>query len=176
MKRIVILFVLLCFPLFLHGGEVYQWVDDRGVTHFTDDPGAVPDDYRNAAEVRGMPEGSPTGSLDNFAEEEDEGILIEDDLKEKDEEWWRSRTEKWRGRLQSAYDDYEQVRLRYNSMATEFNASKDPDKREKLKTELDEMQVEMKGFMADIKRLKEMIEEVLPAQAKKAGKPLEWVR
>jgi len=56
--------------------------------------------------------------------------------KEKDEEWWRSRTEKWRGRLQSAYDDYERVRLRYNHMATEFNASKDPDKREKLKTEL----------------------------------------
>lgn len=176
MKGILIFLMVFCFPLFVNGGEVYRWVDDQGVTHFTDDAGAVPENYRNKTEMRDLSESIPTGFLGEDTGEEYEGILVEDDLKEKDEKWWRDRAEKWQARLQAAYDGYEKVRLRYNAMATEFNASKDPEKRNKLKTQLDQMQIEMKGFMADIKKARKMVEEVLPSEAQKAGKPLEWVR
>jgi len=182
-KAIVALLVLLSFPALVIGGQVYQWVDEDGVVHFTDTPEVVPEDYRVEAETWDMPEGQPGRSLDEIADEEDEGsleeeegILIEDDLKEKDEAWWRSRAEKWRERLQAGYDDYERLRLRYNDMATEFNKSKDPDKREKMKAELDQMQMEMEKSKADIDKARKMTEEGLPSQAQKAGKPLEWVR
>lgn len=187
MKGIMVFLILFCIPLLAAGGQVYQWVDDQGVTHFTDDPGAVPEDYRGAAEIREIEERAPAETFEESAEEspgeadelifmEEEGILIEDDLKEKDEVWWRSRAEKWREKVQAAYDNYEEVRLRYNEMATEFNALKEPEKREKLKVELDKMQIEMKKLMADLEQAKKMSDEVLPSQAKKAGKPLEWVR
>lgn len=181
MKAIVVFLMILCFPLLVNGDEVYRWVDDQGVIHFTDDPGTVPEDYRSKAEVREMPGRPPARLLDEEDEgilvnEEDEGILVDDDLKAKDEKWWRNRAKKWKIRLQAAYDDYERVRLQYNDMATEFNASKDPDKRNKIKAELDKMQMEMERFMADIEKARKMKEEVLPSQAQKAGKPLEWVR
>jgi hypothetical protein len=31
-------------------GEIYKWLDDRGVTHFTDDLRKVPEKYRTGAE------------------------------------------------------------------------------------------------------------------------------
>ncbi len=49
---------LLCLlaPLALAvaaGAETYVWIDDEGVTHFTDDPDAVPEDVRAAGHGRG---------------------------------------------------------------------------------------------------------------------------
>jgi len=176
MKGIAVLLMFFCFPPLVIADDVYQWVDDRGVTHFTDNPAAVPENYRSEAESREMLGTEAGPSLTELTDEEAEGILIEDDFKEKDEEWWRNRAEKWRTRLQAGYDEYERVRLRYNATATESNALKDPEKQKELKAELDKMQIEMKRSMADIDKARKMIEEVLPSQAKKAGKPLEWVR
>lgn len=175
MRWIVLFFALLLFPGIVRGGEVYQWVDNQGVIHFTDNPEAVPEAYRVKAESRAMPEEQPVvGPSESF--DEDERVLIEDDLKEKDESWWRDRAEKWRQRLQAGYDEYEKVRLRYNALVADFNAAKDPEKRKELKTELDEMQGKMEEVRARIGRARKMIEEVLPSQAEKAGKPVEWVR
>jgi len=176
MKALVVLVVILCFPVLVTCGEIYQWVDDRGVTHFTDDPGSVPEDYRSEAQALEMLTGQEVESWVEVTGEEDEGILIEDDLKEKDEAWWRKRAEKWRARLQEGYDEYERVRLKYNALATEFNASKDTEKRKELKAQLDRMRDEMAKSKAKIDTARKMTEEVLPAQAKKAGKPVSWVR
>ncbi len=187
MKVIVLFLILLTLPLAAIGGEVYQWVDEEGITHFTDDPAAVPEDYRGEAKTREMRESFPMESVSDVEREEEaivgeqeildeEGILVEDDLLEKDEEWWRQLGEKWRNRVQAAYDNYEDVRLRYNEMATEFNSSKDEKKRDELKIQLDQMQIEMKEFMADLEEAKKIRDQVLPSLAKRAGRPLEWVR
>ena len=180
MKAILVFLIVFCSASIVTGVEVYRWVDDEGVTHFTDDPGAVPEGYRSDAERLEMPGETPEAEPEVFSgeilEEEDEGILVEDDLKEKDEEWWRNRAEKWRTRLQEAYDKYEKLRLAYNAMATEFNVSQDPEQRKELKAELDGMQTEMEKHKADIEKARRMQEEVLPSQVEKAGKPLEWVR
>jgi archaellum component FlaC len=176
MKPMVVFFILLTLPALVSGDEVYQWVDEQGVVHFTDNPATVPETYRAEGESRHMPENQPASPITYDMEEEDEGILIEDDLKEKDEVWWRSRAEKWRKRLENGYDGYEKVRLRYNALATEFNTSKDPEEKEQLKTELDEMQQEMDEFKREIEGARKMTDEVLPSQVQKAGKPLEWVR
>lgn len=179
MKGILIVLILLCFSPMANAADVYQWVDDQGVTHFTDDPGAVPDDYRSEAKMIEMP-GQQTGEPASDAHSEydayDEGILVEDDLKEKDEAWWRNRAKTWTARLEEAYDNYEKTRLRYNAMATEFNASQDSEERKELRAELSAMQTSMDSLKVDIEKARKMKEEVLPAQAQKAGKPLEWVR
>jgi hypothetical protein len=185
MKGIATLLILLSLPLLVNAAEVYQWVDDQGITHFTDDPAAVPEDYREETEIRQMEESLSmesseesegfTGSED-FGVLGEEGILVEDDLKEKDEQWWRGLAEKWTKNFEEAYANYETVRLRYNDMATEFNSSKDPEKRKELKAELDRMQIEMKKNMADFEEARKITDEVLPSYAQKAGIPIEWVR
>ena len=179
MRGIRIVLILLCFSPVAGAAEVYRWVDNQGVTHFTDDPAAVPEDYRSETkriEMPGQEAVEPAADVDGLYDEYEEGILVEDDLKEKDEAWWRNRTKNWKTRLEEAYDNYEETRLRYNAMATEFNASQDPEARKELKAELTEMQASMDKLKVDIENARKMKEEVLPSQAQKAGKPLEWVR
>jgi hypothetical protein len=179
MKGILILLVFFCFSPMADAAEVYRWVDDQGVTHFTDDPAAVPEHYRSETkkiEMPGQQTGEPAADVHDEYGEYEEGILVEDDLKEKDEAWWQNRAKTWKARLEEAYDNYEKTRLRYNTMATEFNASQDPEERKELRAELSAMQASMDKLKADIENARKMKEEVLPSQAQKAGIPLEWVR
>lgn len=53
----------IVFLLFLAGpllaGQVYEWTDAEGTTHFTDDLTQVPSSQRNKAEILTLPEGPP---------------------------------------------------------------------------------------------------------------------
>src|SRR4030043_265735 len=53
---IIILTVLVSFSY----GEMYKWVDEKGVVHFTDDLSKIPEKYREDAEVRKPPKETPT--------------------------------------------------------------------------------------------------------------------
>ncbi len=180
MRAIIIFLLLLCLPNAVSSGEVYRWVDDQGVSHFTDDFSTVPEGYRSQAEVRETKgESTPpslSGSKPATEGEDREDILVEDDFKSKDEPWWRSRAEKWRGRLQAGYDKYEAARLRYNEVVNKFNTLEDKDSRAQFKGQMDQIQKEMQSLLSDIKKCKEMMERVLPEQARKAGKPIGWVQ
>ena len=41
-------------------GQMYKWVDDKGVVHFTDDVSNIPEKYRDDAETRKSPKGTST--------------------------------------------------------------------------------------------------------------------
>ena len=50
MKRILIYISLLIFsllPTLVLGGEIYKWVDERGLLHFSDDLYQIPEKFRN---------------------------------------------------------------------------------------------------------------------------------
>ncbi len=51
MKHLILWTLALFFFLSTAAlGEIYKWVDDRGVTHFTDDLRKIPDKYRGDAQ------------------------------------------------------------------------------------------------------------------------------
>jgi len=50
--------ILALFVPFSYG-EMYKWVDEKGTVHFTDDPSAIPDKYREEAETRKPPQEVP---------------------------------------------------------------------------------------------------------------------
>ncbi len=52
-----VLLLFLACPLL--AGQVYQWTDAEGTTHFTDDLTQVPSSKRDSAEVLTLPEGPP---------------------------------------------------------------------------------------------------------------------
>lgn len=55
--RFIILFVLLLIFFVPHSyGEMYKWVDEKGVVHFTDDLSKIPEKYRPDAEIRKSPQ------------------------------------------------------------------------------------------------------------------------
>jgi len=60
-RHILILSVL--FPLLLETpcfGEMYKWVDEKGVIHFADDLSKIPERYQADAETRKAPSETPT--------------------------------------------------------------------------------------------------------------------
>lgn len=51
----VLLFSLFLGAPELFSEEIYRWTDDRGTTHFTDDPSKVPEKFRGEAEGINLP-------------------------------------------------------------------------------------------------------------------------
>jgi hypothetical protein len=47
-----ILLWLFFLPLFSFAGEIYRWIDEKGVVHFTDDLSQIPAQYQNQFEKR----------------------------------------------------------------------------------------------------------------------------
>jgi len=60
------LFLLIHSPRLIHAQQTYHWVDAQGGMHFTDNPGAVPPEYRNA--VGGEKEAQSKNETRNIAE------------------------------------------------------------------------------------------------------------
>jgi clan AA aspartic protease (TIGR02281 family) len=55
MKWMIFVIALLVFSPSPGHPETYQWVDEKGNVHFTDDPSTIPDRYRSGAQSRKAP-------------------------------------------------------------------------------------------------------------------------
>jgi hypothetical protein len=53
---------IILVGLFLHGtasADIYSWVDDGGVQHYTAEPGSIPEVYRSKAQRLSLPDAPP---------------------------------------------------------------------------------------------------------------------
>jgi clan AA aspartic protease (TIGR02281 family) len=60
MRSLLLLTVILGVWVASSYGEMYKWVDEKGTVHFTDDLSTIPEKYREDAETRKPPKGTPT--------------------------------------------------------------------------------------------------------------------
>ncbi len=61
MKRIVVIFLAILFGLLLnsqptYAQQIYKWVDEKGTTHYSEDPNTVPEKYKNKVEKKDIDE------------------------------------------------------------------------------------------------------------------------
>ncbi|MGZ3559628.1 MAG: DUF4124 domain-containing protein, partial [Thermodesulfobacteriota bacterium] len=98
----------LGIPLLIHA-EVYQWSDDRGTVHFTDDTSSIPSFYWEQLKVE---------IREDIQEEkipsEPQKIILgskeqrpKADRHRQDEEHWRGRIRPWEEQLKEASENYE---------------------------------------------------------------------
>jgi len=57
MKRILIIILFFLFLSEISFAEIFKWVDEKGVVHFTDDILQVPEKYRSKTKKMELPEG-----------------------------------------------------------------------------------------------------------------------
>src|SRR4030042_1429830 len=57
MKRILIVILFFLFISEISFAEIFKWVDEKGVVHFTDDILQVPEKYRSKTKKMELPEG-----------------------------------------------------------------------------------------------------------------------
>jgi chromosome segregation ATPase len=174
MKRILFILLFL-FPVGLCFGEVYKWVDEKGVVYFTDDIMQIPEKYRPKIEKMGFPEervdtkiegkSSPKGKEDTYRDRFGRG-----------EEHWRARVDDWKKRLQTSQERLDSLRIKYNELTEKLNDSKSSLERANFRKEREQIKNEMDQYKIQIKEAKNMLEKKIPEEAEFDKAKPEWVK
>jgi hypothetical protein len=195
MKRMGLLILMgltfLSFSL-AFGQEVYKWVDEKGTTHFTDDLGLVPEKYRDQIltekrpkEPTSPPSPSPSLSPPPFeppksteAGKEAGPTPVQKDILGRGEEWWRAKAIEWNEKYKTARRNYEMAYSEWKLKENELEASKfKPDSlKRKLKAEIKVLEEKAKDWEKQMEEAKNMLENVLPKQARDYQADPGWLK
>ncbi|TAK01565.1 MAG: DUF4124 domain-containing protein [Candidatus Manganitrophaceae bacterium] len=149
-------------------GEIFRWLDQDGTPHFTDNPSKIPPAYRNRAEVLSIPDQptqeEPIAPLDSF------DLLPQTDSEGRDEPWWREQIQTWRSRKEEAALKLSEAeeklgRLQFDQEAPSYRTA-----------ETNRLRQEVEKYKQEVRQAQEMLEIVLPDEARKAGVPPGWLR
>ena len=175
MKIALIILLLLIFAGGPSFAEVYKWVDENQVVHFTDDFIQIPEKYRKGIERIGVeeegdeikPEGDP------LAKKKEDSYL---DRQGRGEGYWKARVDEWGKKLRSLQDKVETLRIKYNELTEKHNDSKSSAVRLTIRKERDQVKSEMDQYKIQIEEAREMLEKKIPEEAEFSKAKPEWVK
>ena len=167
--------------------EFYQWVDDGGVSNFTDDLSRVPEKYRNQVRERKQlektPPSPPSPSPQSFKgagnSEPPPGQPSErKDLMGRGGDWWKAKAREWNERLLVAEKNYETATKDYKAKEKELEASKFKPKsfQRKLASELKALEEKMNDWKKRREEAKNMLERGLPKEAEEYRADPDWLK
>lgn len=154
-------------------GVFYQWSDDDGVVHLTDDPAKIPKDFRDEAqEIRlpdepSRPEPPPARTPESPAETGKPAGDV--DLQGHDRPWWERRMQEWRNRKAEAEGKLVDARAR---LRRERFLDSNVGSYQRQQEILDEIS----AYEKQISEADRMLTNELPEDARRAGAPPGWLR
>jgi hypothetical protein len=188
MKKIslVIAAGLLFYSVLAFGQGVYKWVDEKGTTHFTDDLSLVPERYQDRV-IHATPPKEPTPPPSPESPKSARGEEIQSapesaseqkDILGRGEKWWRAKAEEWNEKLKAARENYEKAYSAWKLKEQELETSKfKPDSvKRKLKVEAKALEEKAKDWEKQMKEAKNMLENVLPIQAREYRANPDWLK
>jgi hypothetical protein len=183
--------VLLVIASGAVAGGVYQWTDDKGAVHFTDDPGKIPKKFHHTVlelsppdppekdqppkgvseeeeiESEATPEASPK------REPAPESSLVAPsepvDFNGHNREWWRQRVQEWQAKKTDAQAKLADAQERLGQERF-LNATTGNMKR------IQDISAEVSKYEADLKEAEHMLSEGLSDEARRAQAPPGWLR
>jgi chromosome segregation ATPase len=168
----ILLFVLTAT---LSYAQVYKWVDEKGIVHFTDDMTQIPEKYRRATEEREATEEKVETKEEGEAPQKKQADDYKDRLG-RGEEYWKGRVEESRKKLQSLQEKVESLRLKYNDLTEKFNTSKSSAERALIRNDREQIKNQMDELRVQIGETKEMLERKIPEEASLYRAKPEWVK
>ena len=171
--------------------EVYRWTDEKGIVHFTDDPTLVPEKYRGQVQQKTPskepPPAQPTLSLPVEPPKRMEPVREtppgspeagQKDMLGRGEEWWRATARNWNQKFVTCRTNYENAYNEWKAKEQELEESKfKPDSlKKKLKSEIRILEEKAKDWEKQMNEAKNMIENVLPNQARDYRANPEWLK
>jgi len=188
MKKISLIIAagLLFSSVLAFGQGAYKWVDEKGTAHFTDDISLVPERYRDQVlETKPPREAGPPPSTESpkrIGREDEiqstpEPVSEETDLLGRGEEWWRATVKEWDEKLENARENYDKAYKEWKSKEQELEASNfKPDSlKRKLKVEVKALEEKVKDWEKRVEEAKNMLENVLPKQARDHRANPDWL-
>jgi len=175
MKQRLFIILLIFLISQVSFAQVYKWVDEKGVTHLTDDMTQVPEKYRPRTESVETPQEKEDAKV----EEEIGPPKKEDASKDRlgrGEDYWKGRVEEWRKRLRELQDKFEVLRTKYNGLTERHNDSKSIAVRTEIRRERDQVKSEIDQCKTQIEAAREMLEKKIPEEAELYKAKPEWVK
>jgi len=192
MKKISLIIVagLLLYSATAFGQEVYRWVDEKGNIHFTDDLTLVPEKYRGQVQQKApsneppplQPGPSrpvePPKTMEPERETPPGPEAVHRDMLGRGEEWWRARAKEWNEKLTIAQRNYENAYNEWKAKEQELEESRfKPDSaKRKLQSEIKSLQEKVKDREKEMNEAKNMVEKVLPNEAREYRANPEWLK
>src|SRR4030042_4540275 len=185
MKRtmLFILVGMITLPLIAGGQEIYQWVDEKGTVHFTDDFGQIAEKYQDQVKKKKTPD-EPTSSSsikspgDKPRPAPDAADVEKKDILGRGEDWWRDKAMEWRQKLIKAQKDYAaaQTALKAKEKELEQSIYKPDSFKRRLRAEIKVLEEKANDQKNQVDEAKNMLEKVLPKQAEEYRADPSWVR
>jgi len=156
-------------------GSLYQWVDDKGDVHITDNLGSIPKKYRYKARRL---EGSAANeeSPEQIQPEKTSPTRIHNPEGTEDERKieWQQRMKEARQQLADAEKRYRDLDQKRNELLGAWGGVASGHLEDRMKAQ--KIEGEMQQVQREIDSARNEVENVIPEQARKAGVPPGWLR
>jgi hypothetical protein len=187
MKRTMLLILvgMITLPFVAGGQETYQWVDEKGTVHFTDDVGKIPEKYQDQVKKKETPREpapAPSSSIksptDKARPAPDAAGVEKKDILGRGEDWWRDKAMEWKQKLIKAQKDYADAQTALKAKDKELEDAKFKPKsfQRKLQDEIKILEEKVNAQKNQVDEAKNMLEKVLPRQAEEYRADPSWVR
>jgi hypothetical protein len=158
---------------------IYEWTDAKGGVHITDDLGEVPKRYRPKARKIEMPKGQEVGPEQQGGGEE--GYPAGASTEEQEaasKAVWQQRMRDWKARLADAQKRYQDLDKKRQEALEKWGGAGAAAKSGHLAggVEADRIAQDMQEVQKDIDEARDMVETVIPEEARRAGVPPGWLR
>ncbi len=177
MKVVVLITGILLLASFTQADTIYQWVDEKGIIHFTDEYENIPAAYRDQVKketIEDSPKPAivpPSRTLPGKSEEISTGPLGQN------EAYWRDRARPLRERLTEAKANYETANRKYLEKSEQLSqrrfGSRTQYKMDII--ELDKLNVERKKYETEMNEANDMLKKI-SREAEEAKANPEWVK
>lgn len=179
MNRFLFLVLLISILLAAYAGteaQVYRWVDEKGVIHFTDDLSQVPERYRASVTGEGKISEPSLEKLETEPKPSKTKGSAYTDTAGRGEAYWRARVKEWKEKLVQAEERVEALRSKYNELTEKYNASRHSGERLTIRNQREIIKEEIDKYRAQIEEAKAMLEEKIPEEAELFKARPEWIR
>ncbi len=154
---------------------LYTWTDNKGVMHMTDSLEKVPEKYRSQA--RRIEGGTPGGNVvpetqSPAAPAAPDQAVEGGSLKAQ----WQSRMLDAKRKLQQAEDRYQQLAKRKNDLQSQWGSSGPALPPQTVLDEMNQLDTDMAAAKQDADKARDLIDNVIPDEARRAGIPPGWLR
>jgi len=175
MKKSLFAIAIILFFFQVSFAQVYKWIDEKGVTHFTDDSTQVPEKYQSKSEKIGTSEekGEAKADVESIPKKREETYK---DRMGRGEDYWKGQVEQWRARLNDLQHKLDALRAKYNGLTERFNASRNTAERGSLRGERDQVKNEMDTCKIEIEEARSMLEKRIPEEAELNKAKSEWIK
>jgi len=175
-----ILAAMITLPFLAAGQETYQWVDEKGTVHFTDNFSQIPEKYRDQVKKKITPsEPVPSPSTTSPQAKTPPGPPVEKkDILGRGEDWWRNQAMEWKQKLIKAQKDYATADAALKAKEKELEDARFKPKsfQRKIQEEIRVLEEKANEQKTRLDEAKNMLENVLPRQAEEHSADPNWVR